>query len=78
MPVDGQTVSIPAVRVYAIVAHLSKEWQKRHVKLPDVQIASLAGITVESLHDAQTELERAELLTVMRMGLKSRYVLPKH
>jgi hypothetical protein len=72
-----QTVSIPAVRLYVVVEHLSRQWEKRHIKLPDQKIALLAGITVDLLHDAQTELERAELLTVVRMGLKTRYVLPK-
>jgi len=72
-----QLLGVPAVKLYAMAVHLSRQWQKRHVKLSDVQMASITGLDVDALRGAQEELAKAELLTITHVGSKTRYVFAK-
>ena len=70
---SGQTISIPAARLYAAVVHLSRDWDRRHVNAFNLTIANDAKIDMSELADAQDELVRASLLTILRLGAKTKY-----
>ena len=74
---DEQTITVAAAKLYAVVKHLSLDWDKRHVRHPDLTTASMARIDMSELSSAQDELVRSGLLEVMRLGKQTKYIFSR-